>query len=131
MINRTQIKIAVIVFLIIMAIIAGFMIFNDIKDKRVKEAIEARITKEIELKQAKKEYKEREIVLDSLKSELIKSLAVIEYQKKYPQIIIKKYETKSDSILKMNNSQSTALFEYNIIKYKKNRGRYNLSRFVN
>lgn len=127
MINRNKFKIVIYICVGIVLLIGAFAIFNSIKEKHIKEAIEARVEKEIELKQAKKEYVARELVLDSLENELKKSLAVIEYQKKYPQIIIKKYEIKADSIAALPSNKAYELFTNNLRKYRDNRERYRIS----
>lgn len=129
MINRNKFKIVIYICIGITLLIGAFAIFNAVKDKHIREAIEARVEKEMELKQYKKEQQAIEIVLDSLKSELEKSLAVIEYQKKYPQIIVKKYEIKSDSIAKLPSNEAYNLFSNNLRKYRDYRERYSISRF--
>jgi len=129
MINRNKFKIVIYICVGIVLLIGVFAIFNSIKDKHIKEAVEARVVKEMELKQLKKEYEARVIVLDSLKAELAKSLAIIEYQKKYPQVIIKKYEVKRDSINSLSPNDAYKLFTSNLAKYKYNRERYDMARF--
>lgn len=129
MINRNKFKVVAWVCVGIVLLIGAFAIFNAVKDKHIREEIEARVEKEMELKQAKKEYEARAIVLDSLKSELAKSLAVIEYQKKYPQVIIKKYEQAKNRVDSLTFTESYKLLTNNISEYSINKKRYDISRF--
>lgn len=129
MINLKQIKIALIVLGIIILIFAGFAVFNSYKEGQIKEEVRKRVEAEMKLEQYKNEFAERKIEIDSLDAELKKSLAVIEYQKKYPQIIIKKYETKADSISKLLPNEQYNLFTNNLRKYASDRKRYSVSRF--
>ncbi len=129
MINRNKFKIAALICVGIVLLIGVFAIFNSIKDKHIKEEIETRVEKEMELKQAKKEFAVRELYIDSLKGELATTKAVIEYQKKYPQVIIKKYEQAKNRVDSLTFTESYKLLTNNIGEYKINSKRYDISRF--
>ena len=122
-------KIVVGVVLGIILLFGGYKILQSVMDNITKDEITKRVEAEMELKQLKKEYAVRDIEIDSLKTGLVKLNAVIEYQKKYPQIIVKKYEIKSDSIAKLPPSEQYKLFSSNINNYLANRNRYSLQRF--
>lgn len=120
-------KIVIVGVLLIVVIIGGIGLFKAWQEKRLIEATKARTEAEMKLIQLKKEYYQRGVVIDSMKTELNKTLAVIEYQKKYPQVIIKNYVAKKDSINNLSPSESFKLFTANLEYYKANRKRYDMA----
>lgn len=127
MINRNKFKIIAWICVGIVLLIGAFAIFNSYKEGKLKDEVRKRVEAEMALEQYKKEFNARKIEIDSLDVELKKGLAIIEYQKKYPQIIIKKYEIKADSIAALPSNKAYELFTNNLRKYRDNRERYSIS----
>lgn len=127
--KNNYIKVLLFVILIVAILFITVFMFNSYKEKELNKLFKEKIEAEIQLKQYKKEYANRKLYIDSLIVGLQKKIAIIEYQKKFPKKIIKKYENKADSIINLSSSEQYKLFTNNLEKYQNNRERYSLSRF--
>lgn len=114
---------------IIALVIATGIIVGAIKDRQIIEQSTKRAIAEDYVKRNAMVHAANKKEIDSLKNDRAALVAVIEFQKNNPQIIIQKYETIHNSIDQLSPNDNYRLFTGNIAKYNSNRKRYSLQRF--
>lgn len=120
-------------FLILLGVIALVIItgicVNAWKDQQLVNETTKRVVAEEKIKQLAYDHQSNKKFIDSILTDRAALVAVIEYQKSNPQIIIKKYEAIHHNIDLLSPDDGFKLFTSNIRDYNANRKRYSLSRF--
>lgn len=121
-------KILIGLGILALMIITGSIV-NTIKNRQIAtQAAKYAITEEY-LKQKALEHVIDKKEIDSLKTDRAGLIAIIDFQKNNPHIIIQKYETIHHGIDQLSPNDNHKLFTGNIAKYNTNRKRYSLHRF--
>jgi hypothetical protein len=120
--------------LLLGVVILAFLIFAGVsfsawKDRQITKEITKRVAAEEKIKSLARDHTENKKAIDSMLTDRAKLIAVIEYQKNNPNIIIQKYETIHHNIDQLAPADNYKLFTANLIKYKRNKERYSLQRF--
>lgn len=121
--NRLAKELIVIVIIVI-ALIAGKILFDTFRDNRLEKQTILRTESEMRFKQLAKELFVLKVQKDSLVIVNVALDSIIEVQKSNPSKIIIKYETIHVSVDNLDAVNSVVLFTNNITKYSNNRQRY-------
>lgn len=115
--------------IIALMIITGISV-NTWNDHQLINETTKRVVAEEKVKQLAHDHELNRKFIDSVLTDRAALVAVIEYQKNNPQLIIQKYEAIHHDIDLLSPDDGFKLFTNNIRDYNANRKRYSLSRFA-
>lgn len=127
--NKTLRNILTGLGIIVLMIITGISV-NAWKENQLIKETTKRAAAEEKVKQLAQDHLQNKKIIDSMLTDRASMIAVIEYQKKNPQIIIQKYEAIHHDIDLLSPDEGYKLFTANINAYNTNRKRYSLQRFA-
>lgn len=126
--NKALRNILITLGVIALMIIAGICV-NTWKDNQLVKETTRRVIAEEKIKQLAQDHLQNKKIIDSMLTDRAALVAVIEYQKNNPQLIIQKYEAIHRNIDLLSPDDGYKLFTANITAYNANRKRYSLQRF--
>jgi hypothetical protein len=126
--NKTIRNILISLGILVVVITTGILVYAYKERQLVKETT-MRIIAENKIKQLATIHIINKKTIDSMMVDRASLVAIIDYQKNNPQIIIEKYETVHHNIDLLSRNDNYRLFTGNIAKYNSNRKRYSLQRF--
>lgn len=126
--NKALRNILIALGVIALIIITGISV-NAWKDNQLVKETTRRVIAEEKIQQLAQDHLQNKKIIDSMRTDRAALVAVIEYQKNNPQLIIQKYEAVHRNIDLLSPDDGYKLFTASINAYNANRKRYSLQRF--